>query len=314
MTTKKIIVGVDFSFESELAAQSAVEIARLTGGEVVLVHVGDPVEAGALPEDATPKAREVFEGYRARLHRMVADQREQIASLCERLSAKGPAVSHVLTEGFPDTALCDAAAKMGADLVVVGTHGRTGLRWFFLGSVAAQVVRACPTDVLVARREGAGRCGFHRILVATDFSAGSEPALDRALELAASGAEVDVVHYYGLRWPALGHTGSPAAAIAVWPDLVAQEIDAAARARGEKLIASRKRPEVDLSFHALDGRPMPGLIHRLEDRAYDLVALGSHGQRGLRLFAIGSLAEAVVRRAPCSVLVARIGGEERLPR
>ncbi|HYU16809.1 MAG TPA: universal stress protein [Candidatus Acidoferrum sp.] len=305
--TKKIIVGVDFSPEADLAARQAIEIARHTGGEVVLVHAGDTVELPALGDGASASAREAFEVYRSRLALALATHREQLSALRERLSGQGPIVSQVLNEGFPDAALCEVAEKMHAGLVVVGTHGRTGLRWFFLGSVAAQVIRMCPTDVLVARREGTGRGGFRRILVATDFSPTAERALDRALDLAAVGAEVDVVHHYGVRWPALVYTGAPLAAMPSPPDLIAQEIVATARARGEELLAPRRRREVSLAFHARGGTPVPGLVHRLEEHAYDLVAVGSHGRRGFRLFAVGSVAEAVVRRAPCSVLVARGG-------
>lgn len=53
-----------------------------------------------------------------------------------------------------------------------------------------------------------------------------------------------------------------------------------------------------------DGRPVPGIIHLLETHPFDLVALGSHGRRGIRRFLLGSVAENIVRHAPCSVLVA----------
>ena len=271
----------------------------------MLTHCGDTVELPALPDGAGSGGRQVFEVYRSTLADILVTHREQLSSLRERLAGQGPRVSQVLREGFPDSALCDAGADSGADLVVVGTHGRTGLRWFLLGSVAAGVVRRCETDVLVARREGAGRGGFHRILVATDFSPGAERALDRALDLAAEGAQVEVIHCCGVRWPALVYSGAPLAAIPRPPDPVAREIEAAAVARGEKLVAPRRRPGIQLTFQAVGGPPMPGLIHRLEEGQYDLVALGSHGRRGFRMFSIGSLTEAVVRKAPCSVLVGR---------
>jgi nucleotide-binding universal stress UspA family protein len=304
MRTEKIIVGVDFSPDADLAARQAIEIARHTGAEVVLAHCGDTVELPAMP-DAGAGGREAFDVYRSTLADVLAGHREQLSSLRERLSGQGPPVSQVLSEGFPDTALCDAATRIGADLVVVGTHGRTGLRWFLLGSVAARVVRMSDTDVLVARREGAGRGGFHRILVATDFSPGAQRALDRALDLAAEGAQVEVVHYYGVLWSMPVHGGVPVAGTATLPQPVLQEIAAAASARGAKLIARCRRPGIELTFHALDGTARPGLLQRLEEGPYDLVALGSHGRRGFRLFSIGSLTEAVVRRAPCSVLVGR---------
>lgn len=306
MTTKKIIVGVDFSAESELAARSAVEIARHTGGQVVLVHVAEPVDAVSPFADMPRTAPEAFEAYRGRRARMIAQHRDQLATLAERLSREGHAVLPILREGYADAALSDEATNLGADLVVVGTHGRTGLRWFFLGSVAAQVVRNGPGDVLIARREGAGRGGFHRILVGTDFSRASERALDRALGLAAPDAEVEVVHYDGTRWPGLAFTEAHLAAIPTSSRPIAREVAEVSRVEGEKLIAPRRRPDIDLTFHALGGTPSPGLVHRLEEGRYDLVALGSHGRRGFRLFTVGSLTETVVRRAPCSVLVARV--------
>ena len=57
-------------------------------------------------------------------------------------------------------------------------------------------------------------------------------------------------------------------------------------------------------FHVVHGSPLPGIVHWLEQHDFDLVSLGSHGRRGVRRAVLGSVAEAVVRRATCSVLVA----------
>jgi nucleotide-binding universal stress UspA family protein len=306
MLPAKIIVGVDFSPESELAARQAVEVARHVGAELVLVHCGETVELPLLDARTSAAARQAFEEtYRAGLATALAARREELASLRERLSGQGPSISQVMIEGFPDAAMCQAADELGGELVVVGTHGRTGLRWFFLGSVAEHVVRASSADVLVARREGAGRGGYHRILVATDFTPSSERALDRALELAAADARVDVVHYFNIILPAPLYASIPT--VLAPPDDLVREIAAAAGERGEKLLAGRRRPGMELTFRALPGAPVPGVVHELEATPYDLAALGSNGRRGFRRLALGSVAEAVVRRAPCSVLIARGG-------
>ena len=303
MLPSKIIVGVDFSPESELAARQAVDVARHVGAEVVLIHCGETVEMPVLGL-RTPAAAEAFEEtYRSGLARALAARREDLSSLRERLSGQGPIISQMMIEGFPDAALCQVADELGGELVVVGTHGRTGLRWFFLGSVAEHVVRSSATDVLVARGEGAGRGGYHRILVGTDFTPVAERTLDRALDLAAPGAHVDVVHFFTMVLPPPLYASVPA--MLAPPDHLEQEIAAAARERGEKLLASRRRPNVELAFHALPATAVPGIVHRLEATPHDLVALGSHGRRGFRRFMLGSVAEAVVRRAPCSVLIAR---------
>ena len=304
MRAPRVLVGVDFSPESDLASRQAVEIARHIGGDVVLAHCGETVELPQLGDKATAAGRKAFEAYRAELAAALTARREQLATLRERLSGQGAIVSQTMCEGFPDTALCRAGDELEADLLVVGTHGRTGLRWFLLGSIAEQVVRQSTVDVLVARREGTGRGGYERILVATDFSSTAERALDRALEVAATGAQVDVVHFFGLRLASQFVSGVAMAPPGP-PDQLELEIAASARERGEELLAPRRGASVKLSFHALPGTPIPGIVHRLEGAPYDLAALGSHGRRGFRRFAFGSVAETVVHRASCSVLVAR---------
>jgi nucleotide-binding universal stress UspA family protein len=295
----KIAVGIDFSPESELAARQALEVARHVGGELVLVHAELTVELPEIGAQSEPWLRPSMDTLRGRLAEEQARDRERLAQLRERLSGQGPVVSQVLVEGYPEEALCRAADALVAAILMVGTHGRTGLRWFLLGSVAQYAVRASRTDVMVARRL-AGRGGFRRILVATDFSASSERALDRALELAAPDAELHAVHFYHLH-PAMG-----------WGDrgvLLPPELEASLarelQAEGEKLLEGRRRrggPR--LVFHVVHGSPLPGIVHWLEQHDFDLAALGSHGRRGLRRAMLGSVAEAVVRRAPCSVLVA----------
>jgi nucleotide-binding universal stress UspA family protein len=304
MRAPRVLVGVDFSPEADLAARQAVEVARHIGGDVVLAHCGETVELPELGDKATAAGRMAFEAYRAELAAGLAARRSQLGVLREQLSGPGAIVSQTMCEGFPDSALCRAGDEFEADLMVVGTHGRTGLRWFLLGSIAEQVVRQSSIDVLVARREGAGRGGFERILVATDFSSTAEHALDRALELAAKGAQVDVVHFFGLRLPSQFVSGVPMA-LPGPPDQLEVEIAAAARERGEELVAPRRGAAVTLSFHVAPGTPIPGIVHRIEGAPYDLAALGSHGRRGFRRFAFGSVAETVVHRAACSVLVAR---------
>jgi nucleotide-binding universal stress UspA family protein len=77
-----------------------------------------------------------------------------------------------------------------------------------------------------------------------------------------------------------------------------------ARVQGAELLARKAAPGLEILLHVFTERPVPGIIHWLETHACDLVALGSHGRRGIRRLVLGSVAENVVRHAPCSVLVA----------
>jgi nucleotide-binding universal stress UspA family protein len=298
---KKIAVGIDFSHESTLAARQAIEIARHVGAEVVLVHAQLVVELPPVGPEPEAQVRAALDTFRTRLAREVAESRERVAELRRILSGQGPDVSQALVEGLTDEALCTAARELPADLFVVGTHGRSRLRWFFLGSVAQQMIRLSPVDVLVARREGAGRGGFHRALVATDFSSSSLRALDRALELVPPRGRIDVVHFQQFLPMGLWSEG-----MVTHGGQFEVALEADLRAQGEKLLAPRRHPDgPTLEFHVVREPPAAGIAHWLDTRPVDLALLGSHGRKGIRRAMLGSVAEAIARRAPCSVLVAR---------
>lgn len=297
----KIAVGIDFSPESNVAARQAVAIARHLGAEVVLVHAQLFVELPQVGPEPEAQVRAAVDSYRSMLARELEESRTRLGELRASLAGQGAEVSQVLVEGATDEALCSAARELGADLFVVGTHGRTGLRWFFLGSVAQRVVRSSTVDVLVARRDGAGAGGFKNVLVATDFSPPSVRALDRALELVAPDGRVDILHCLPFRSIGLWTEGAVA-----WDLELEAALEQNLRAQGQALVAARRRPGgPTVDFHLLREPPTPGIVHWLETRPCDLAVLGSHGRKGFRRAVLGSVAEAVVRRAPCSVLVAR---------
>lgn len=294
---EKIVVGVDFSSESELAARQAIAIGRRTGAEVVLAHVASTVELPPVGPEPADRVRAALDTYRTLVSRDIGRDRERLSELREQLGGQGPVVSQVLAEGYADAVLASSAAELGADLLVVGTHGRAGLQWFLLGSTAQKIIRSADVDVLVARRE----CppgGYRRVLAAIDFTPSSLRALDRAIEMAAPAARIDVAYFYQLAGTGWG------TALAIDPELTAETARAVAR-QVEPILAERRRRASDLRFAALEQPAIPGIVHLAERQPYDLVVVGSHGRRGLRRAFLGSVAETVARRAPCSVLVAR---------
>ncbi len=294
MEMNKILVPVDFSEGSEVAVHHALNIARHLDTALVLLHVGVILEH---PEDL-PGAGSIYAGVaRAQLE---AD-RAQLGELRTRISGQGVEVSQMIADGFADTAIVDAAAELDADLIVMGSHGRSGIRRMLLGSVAERVVRLAPCSVLVARRDGDLPGGYRRLLVPTDFSPTAEQALAMALSLAAPGAIVDVLHCWSLP------PGSPDPGTADWQGIyraASERIGMVAGAELDRLIDRPAPAGVTLQRHLLEDTPAHGIQRWLESHPYDLVVTGSHGRRGVRRFLLGSVAEATVRHAPCSVLVA----------
>lgn len=307
MTSLKIAAGIDFSAESETAANEALGIARHLGAELVLIHVSTPVDVPGLGPAANASGDRALEAMRQYLSQSVERDRARLGQARERMSGHDVHVLQALIEGHADSGLCIAAKETGSDLLVVGTHGRTGLDWFLLGSVAQRVIRMADVDVLVARNRRVDAGGHRRVLVATDFSPSSARALDRALQLAAPDAEIDVVHFYHQAPHAELYAAVRASVGAELNDRLMAELTAA----GQSFIAQRRAADgPTVRFYAVAEAPVPGIVHWLERQRFDLVALGSHGRRGFRRFLLGSVAEAVARRSPCSTLIARGGHTE----
>jgi nucleotide-binding universal stress UspA family protein len=135
-----ILVPVDFSKASRHALELARELARDAGpARVVLVHACFvPVEIEALVGSAAYEAIEDIDSRAGRdLDDLVAEL-EDVGISCERVTVRGS----------PEKVVLDVAQSQDADLIVMGTHGRTGLGHFFLGSVAERVVRHAQCPVL----------------------------------------------------------------------------------------------------------------------------------------------------------------------
>jgi len=141
---RKVLVATDFSAEAASAASAALALGSSeTPLHVVLVHVYRlPNEALHLPAallaDAIHEARD----------KAVARVQEE----ARRLARPGVAVTAIAREGYPPEVLLEEARRADADLVALGTHGRSGLDRLFLGSTAERVLPAAPCPVLTVRR------------------------------------------------------------------------------------------------------------------------------------------------------------------
>lgn len=294
----KIVVGVDLSASSLVAVDQAMSVARRSGAALVMMLVGPVTDAA----DGVPSAMQeaATRMYHLLLDRF-ASERAQLEALRQRLVGQGVEISHAMAHGFPDSGLVDHATLIGADLIAVGTHGRTGLRRLLLGSVAEKTVQLATSSVLVARGEPTvAEGGFHRVVVGTDFSALADVALARAVDVAAPGATIEVVHAWHIP-PDFSMDGSMAVTLAALRESLVAD---AARA-GRELCAQWKARGVELVFSSVEGPERVALCDRATATGADLIVVGSHGRHGLRRVVLGSVAEATVRHAPCSVLVAR---------
>jgi universal stress protein A len=139
---QRIVCGSDFSDTAEAAWDVACELARTHRSELVLVHVFS--EMSVYPDVAVAGVQRVWEEQRLWVQQAL-DQR--VAAV----QARGVAARPRLKTGVPAEGIADTATEEGADLVVIGTHGRTGLTRLVIGSVAERVLRIAPCPVLVVK-------------------------------------------------------------------------------------------------------------------------------------------------------------------
>jgi nucleotide-binding universal stress UspA family protein len=138
---KKILVPVDFSPHSDAALDAALSLAKHYDASITLLHVFEPI-ALALPEGAGFYPTAQLTDAMHETERMLNVKRDELSPRA------GKAVEVVQRNGSPPHEIVDFAKSRSFDLVVLGTHGRTGLAHMLIGSVAERVVRSAPCAVL----------------------------------------------------------------------------------------------------------------------------------------------------------------------
>ena len=148
-----LVVAVDYSVESQKAVAAVKRLtSRAIEAVVHVVHVFQPPRGAQSALDML--GAESAQPTAGMLH---ADN--ELDLFCRRLQEElaAPVVAHLRVGSKPAEEIVAVAAELGADLVVVGTHGRSGIGRVLLGSVAESVARSAPCPVIIARDEGAPR-------------------------------------------------------------------------------------------------------------------------------------------------------------
>lgn len=287
---KRILVPTDFSDISKLATRVAIRIAHDLGAELVLAHAwylpglsfgAEPISlAGNLVEEMSGDARRGLDDA------LEDAKRDGASAVTATLLSGGPPWSRLVQ-------VLEAAPAF--DLVVIGTHGRTGFERVVLGSVAEKLVRHAPCSVLAIRGEPDT---FTDVLCPIDFSESSQVVMSRAAQLVGPGGSgITLLHVVEAPTPTSG----------TFDALFVRDLEKAAlRALDELARELRSKVEVPVQTCCRVGHAGAQILTMLDDEpVFDLVVVGSHGRTGLRRALLGSVAEKVVRHANRPVLVAR---------
>ena len=225
---------------------------------------------------------------------------EQLTEVARRLMLPAGAVTHRPIAGIPSVLICEAAMVDTADLIVLGTRGRTDLEHILLGSTAERVLTMAPCPVLTVREMNGSKGSpqrtpirFEQILVPIDFSDCSLDALEYAVQIVKTlSARLSLLHAlepvaYGMDFM-LAH---------------ATERDQQSVKEQMHMLASRIRTYgISVTETISGGLPADSIVNRARGSSCDPIIMGTHGRRGSSHLFKGSVAEAVLRRASCPVL------------
>jgi nucleotide-binding universal stress UspA family protein len=294
MEITKILCPVDFSAVSQHALDHAAAIARWYDARLMVLHVFANLPTMDVPPLVLDAANQ---------ERLTNDMRAMAA----RVPPEVPLDFRVMEAGFVHDEILAQLADTRADLLVIGTHGRSGFQRLFLGSVTEKVIRkaACPTLVVPPRAPDVSPDApvqFRRILCPVDFSASSLDALAYAIDLAEEAdARLTLLHAVEIP-PILNQEPS-----VVEVDLPRFREAAAgeARRRLHNLIPEQARTYCTVETAVVEGRAYREILRQANQQQSDLVVMGVHGRGAIDRLVFGSTTHHVIRAAPCPVLVVR---------
>jgi len=251
---EKILVPTDGSEVAERAGAVAVRMADLFDAGLAVISVREPgdekraeravraVEEAAVEAGLTPET-EVIDDEKTAIHR----------------------------------AIVDYAEEHGADVVVMGTHGRTGIGRFLLGSVTQQTLQESPIPVVTVHEDTVADFDVDNVLVPTDGSEGAEAAAEHAIDLVTEvGGTLHALHATRGR----EEDSSPI-----------DDVRDRAEAAGVEVVTATR-----------SGRPHQAIAGYVAEAEIDVVVMGTHGRTGLRRYVLGSVTERTVRFSPVPVV------------
>ena len=295
---KRILCPVDFSAFSRRALDHALGVARCYGSSVVALHVVAPAPVvvpvpyyfGA--EVAPPMTLPPVD--RAKVA-------EELQAFAATEDAGTTRASTLVTEA-PDVyrEILVQADRLGANLIVLGTHGRSGFERLFLGSTTEKLLRKARCPVMTVPPHAAdvmprGPAPFTRILCAIDFSDSSKAALDYALSLAReSKATLALVHVLETRPLYVDFSPSPVIDLREWTRQ--------ARSLLREMLTEADRSTCAVTENVREGRSHREILAQAAELDTDLIVLGVRGRGTADLLVFGSTTHHVIREARCAVL------------
>ena len=293
MKIKHILWASDGSKESRYALRWTELCATRLGANVTALSVVENPDLCTLeiPDDVTRKIALIDRG----LERRTDNRLKRLGRVLEQ---KGIKTKTQVVRGIPYQEIIKAAQSQDVDLIAMGKRGLNLLGRMLLGSTTTKVLREAHVPILTVRH-AAKKPAVKRIVVPSSFSPADNIALEWAFEFAGTlGASVCLLHIIQ------AHKS--------WDTVKGGFMGRLRRVATEKLdamletVSAQKRKGVpEFTRVKAFSRPWSGIVSFLREEGIDIIVMGTHARKGVPRFFLGSVAERVIREAPCPVITVR---------
>ena len=291
MTIQAIVCAVDFSAFSPLVVRYGAAIARRTGLRLYLIHAVHDPQDGAHPTAVFERGGDLFH--------LTEDARQRFQTLMADAAVEWEAVVRF---GEPVEQTVAFVNRLVPSLVVSASHGVSGFRRFFIGTVVERMTRALNCPMLVVK-PGEGEDhdrfnGFRSAVVSCD-SHGYWQRMAPLLPLLQSDAASQIHMVHAMEGPMQEEmTDSDAVSYGQVQQALQDRLDRRLRAQGRRMF-----PHADqLSVAIAPGVPQEMVLRIARERSSDIIAVGVRRSGKVSRWISGSTTEALLRRSPCSVL------------
>lgn len=265
----KLLVATDGSEFSKSAIREALNLAKICSSKLIAVSV---VKTSTEYESLMPQVVEKDE-------KEVTEHLESVKNMAAKEGIDCEIIVHLSEEPYQD--IVDEGEKKQVNMIIVGTHGRAGLKRLMMGSVTAKVIGHAPCNVLIVPLDAKVDC--RNILVATDGSIYSEMASREAVSIAK-------------------RSGGSLLALSV---AKRDENIPVAKESVNVVKELAEREGIKVETLTLKGEPCETIVKAAEQRNIGLVVVGSHGRTGIERLLMGSVTERVIGHSKSPVLVVR---------
>ena len=297
----RILCPVDFSEFSSTALRYAISLARHFSAQLYVQHAAQ-IPQGLLLAEGEPGAVKDWQGRLPRFE-------QYIANFLRENGVETSGVKVLINEGAALDCILETISTQQIDLLVMGTHGRKGIRRVMVGSVAEEVIHQSPCPVLVisqpekefAYPEEPDALQLKTILLATDFSVHSDRAVDYALSWACEWAAKVVVFHAVSKLPP--ETGGMVDLFPEYNPYFEGQVSSAWQ-RIRHLVPESVERWCEVTYEIRHGNAKEEILKVAEEKDADLIIIGARGA-GMSVGPWGSVSSAVVREGRFPVLVVR---------